>query len=152
MARGFGSGFGPLAGRPLMENDALKPYLIGLAVGVCGAFYIAVSAVEWGRILLLLVFFSHAASGLNWVLSTTFLQERSEDEWRGRVAGTDHFLITFMMGVSAITAGYIMGDGLLSLREVIALTGIVQIFLGLIWVFVISPKEKELLDQSLQAC
>ena len=67
-------------------------------------------------------------------------------------AGTDHFLITFMMGVSAITAGYIMGDGLLSLREVIALTGIVQIFLGLIWVFVISPKEKELLDQSLQAC
>ena len=151
MVRGFGSGFGPLAGRPLMQSDALRPYLIGLAVGVCGAFYIAVSAVEWGQILLLLVFLAHAASGLNWVLSTTFLQERAEDEWRGRVAGTDHFLITFMMGVSAITAGYIMDDSMFSLREVIALTGIVQITLGIIWVFVISPKEKELLDQSLQA-
>ena len=151
MARGFGSGFGPLAGRPLMENDSLRPYLIGLAVGVCGAFYIAVSAVEWTKFVLLLVFLSHAASGLNWVLSTTFLQERSDDEWRGRVAGTDHFVITLMMGISAISAGYIMDNGMLSLREVIALTGMVQIFLGLVWIFAISPKEKELLDQSLQA-
>ena len=151
MARGFGSGFGPLAGRPLMENDSLRPYLIGLAVGVCGAFYIAVSVVEWTKFVLLLVFLSHAASGLNWVLSTTFLQERSDDEWRGRVAGTDHFVITLMMGISAISAGYIMDNGMLSLREVIALTGMVQIFLGLVWIFAISPKEKELLDQSLQA-
>ena len=101
--------------------------------------------------MLLLVFISHASSGLNWVLSTTFLQERSDDEWRGRVAGTDHFVITLVMGISAISAGYLMDDGVLSLREVIALTGIVQIFLGLIWIFVISPKEKQLLDQSLQA-
>ncbi|MED5452825.1 MAG: hypothetical protein VX493_05880, partial [Candidatus Thermoplasmatota archaeon] len=92
------------------------------------------------------------ASGLNWVLSTTFLQERSDDEWRGRVAGTDHFVITLMMGISAISAGYIMDNGMLSLREVIALTGIVQIVLGVIWVFVISPKEKGVLDQSLQTC
>ena len=148
MARGFGSGFGPLAGRPLMENDSLKPYLIGLSVGVCGAFYIAVSAVEWSEIVLLLVFLSHAASGLNWVLSTTFLQERSDDEWRGRVAGTDHFVITLMMGISAISAGYIMDNGMLSLREVIALTGIVQIVLGVIWVFVISPREKAQLSGS----
>ena len=56
-----------------------------------------------------------------------------------------------MMGISAISAGYIMDNGMLSLREVIALTGMVQIFLGLVWIFAISPKEKELLDQSLQA-
>ena len=150
MVRGFGSGFGPLAGRPLMENDSLRPYLIGLAVGVCGAFYIAVSAVEWTKFVLLLVFLSHAASGLNWVLSTTFLQERSDDEWRGRVAGTDHFVITLMMGVSAISAGYIMENGLLDLREVIAATGLVQIALGIIWTSLYSKEEKELLDQSLQ--
>ena len=133
-----------------MENNALRPYLIGVAVGVCGAFYIAGSVVKWTEIVLLLVFLSHAASGLNWVLSTTFLQERSDDEWRGRVAGTDHFVITLMMGISAISAGYIMDGGMLSLREVIALTGIVQIILGIIWVFLISPREKEILDQTLQ--
>ncbi|MED5230751.1 MAG: MFS transporter [Candidatus Thermoplasmatota archaeon] len=146
MVRGFGSGFGPLAGRPLMENAALRPYLLGLAVGVSGLFYIGVSYFEWTKIVLVLVFLAHAASGLNWVLSTTFLQERSEDEWRGRVAGTDHFVITFMMGISAITAGYMMEMDMVSLREIIALTGIVQIALGIIWIAIITPAEKALLN------
>jgi MFS family permease len=149
MARGFGSGFGPIAGRPLMENPRLRPYLLGLAVGVCGLFYIAVSAVEWSEIVLILVFFSHAASGLNWVLSTTFLQERSADEWRGRVAGTDHFGITLTMGISAVIGGLIMENNLLGLRELIALTGMVQIVLGLAWIVLASSHEKRLLDQTL---
>ena len=96
--------------------------------------------------MLLLVFFSHAASGLNWVLSTTFLQERSADEWRGRVAGTDHFGITLMMGISAVIGGLIMENGLLDLRELIALTGLVQIVLGLAWIMLASPQEKTLLS------
>jgi predicted MFS family arabinose efflux permease len=151
MARGFGSGFGPVAGRPLMENPRLRPYLIGLAVGVCGLFYIGVAAIEWTGLVLVLVFFSHAASGLNWVLSTTFLQERTADEWRGRVAGTDHFGITVMMGISAVAGGLIMENDLLGLRELIALTGLVQIVLGMAWIALASSDERELLDQSLQS-
>ena len=151
MARGFGSGFGPVAGRPLMENPKLKPYLIGLAVGVCGLFYIGVAAIEWTGLVLVLVFLAHAASGLNWVLSTTFLQERTADEWRGRVAGTDHFGITVMMGISAVAGGLIMENDLLGLRELIALTGLVQIILGLAWIALASSHERELLDQPLQS-
>ena len=151
MARGFGSGFGPVAGRPLMENPKLRPYLIGLAVGVCGLFYIGVSAIEWTGLVLVLVFLAHAASGLNWVLSTTFLQERTADEWRGRVAGTDHFGITVMMGISAVAGGLIMENDLLGLRELIALTGLVQIILGLAWIALASSHERELLDQPLQS-
>ena len=151
MARGFGSGFGPVAGRPLMENPKLRPYLIGLAVGVCGLFYIGVSAIEWTGLVLFLVFLAHAASGLNWVLSTTFLQERTADEWRGRVAGTDHFGITVMMGISAVAGGLIMENDLLGLRELIALTGLVQIILGLAWIALASSHERELLDQPLQS-
>ncbi|SVB80897.1 uncharacterized protein METZ01_LOCUS233751, partial [marine metagenome] len=149
MARGFGSGFGPVAGRPLMENPRLRPYLIGLAVGVCGLFYIGVAAIEWTGLVLVLVFLAHAASGLNWVLSTTFLQERTADEWRGRVAGTDHFGITVMMGISAVAGGLIMENDLLGLRELIALTGLVQIILGLAWIALASSHERELLDQPL---
>jgi len=151
MARGFGSGFGPVAGRPLMENPKLRPYLIGLAVGVCGLFYIGVAAIEWTGLVLVLVFLAHAASGLNWVLSTTFLQERTADEWRGRVAGTDHFGITVMMGISAVAGGLIMENDLLGLRELIALTGLVQIVLGLAWIALASSHEKRLLDQPLQS-
>jgi len=134
-----------------MENPKLRPYLIGLAVGVCGLFYIGVAAIEWTGLVLVLVFLAHAASGLNWVLSTTFLQERTADEWRGRVAGTDHFGITVMMGISAVAGGLIMENDLLGLRELIALTGLVQIILGLAWIALASSHERELLDQPLQS-
>ena len=146
MVRGFGSGFGPIAGRPLMANMRLRPYLLGLAVGTCGAFYVGVSLVEWGGFMLVLIFLAHAASGLNWVLSTTLLQERSADEWRGRVAGTDHFGITLMMGVSSVAGGLILTENILDLRELIAVTGIVQITLCIIWIALVSGPEKRMLQ------
>ena len=146
MVRGFGSGFGPIAGRPLMANMRLRPYLLGLAVGTCGAFYVGVSLVEWGGFMLVLIFLAHAASGLNWVLSTTLLQERSADEWRGRVAGTDHFGITLMMGISAVAGGYILTENILDLRELIAVTGLVQITLCILWIALVSGPEKRMLQ------
>jgi len=146
MARGFGSGFGPIAGRPLMANMRLRPYLLGLAVGTCGAFYVGVSLVEWSGFMLVLIFLAHAASGLNWVLSTTLLQERSADEWRGRVAGTDHFGITLMMGVSSVAGGYILTENILDLRELIAVTGLVQITLCILWIALVSGPEKRMLQ------
>ena len=146
MVRGFGSGFGPIAGRPLMANMRLRPYLLGLAVGTCGAFYVGVSLVEWGGFMLVLIFLAHAASGLNWVLSTTLLQERSADEWRGRVAGTDHLGITLMMGISAIAGGYILTVNILDLRELIAVTGMVQITLCILWIALVSGPEKQMLQ------
>ena len=147
MVRGFGSGFGPIAGRPLIANMGLRPYRLGLAVGTCGAFYVGVSLVEdGGGFMLVLIFLAHAASGLNWVLSTTLLQERSADEWRGRVAGTDHFGITLMMGISAFAGGYILTENILDLREPIAVTGMVHITLCLLWLALVSGPEKRLLQ------
>jgi len=62
------------------------------------------------------------------------------------VAGTDHFGITLMMGISAVVGGLIMENGLLELRDLIALTGMVQIVLGLAWIVLASPQEKILLS------
>ncbi|MBL6883741.1 MAG: MFS transporter [Candidatus Thalassarchaeum sp.] len=147
MARGFGSGFGPMAGRKLMTNKKLQPYLIGLAVGTSGIFYIIISFMEWSNLLLLMIFISHAASGFNWVQSTTLTQERAGDEWRGRVAGADFLALTFMMGTSAITAGYILENEFLQLREVIALSAIIQIIMGIGWILFATPREKEIFNQ-----
>ncbi len=151
MARGFGSGFGPMAGRPLMRNNFLKPYLIGLAVGISGIFYAIISLMEWNNLLLVMIFISHASSGFNWVQSTTLTQERAGDEWRGRVAGADFLALTLMMGLSAITAGYILENELLQLREVIALSAFIQIIMGIGWILLASPKEKVIfnLEKSL---
>jgi len=51
-----------------------------------------------------------------------------------------------MMGISAVVGGLIMENGLLELRELIALTGVVQIVLGLAWIVLASPQEKALLS------
>ncbi len=143
MARGFGSGFGPLAGKSIMTNRKLMPYIPGLAISISGIFYIAVGVVEWSLILLLLIFISHASSGINWVYSTTLLQERTEDEWRGRVSGSDNLVITLTMGISTIIAGLIMEYELLELRETVGLTGIIQISVGLLWIIIASSNEKK---------
>ena len=151
MARGFGSGFGPMAGRPLMSNDLLRPYLIGLAVGISGIFYGIISLMEWNNLLLVMIFISHASSGFNWVQSTTLTQERAGDEWRGRVAGADFLALTLMMGLSAITAGFILENEYLQLREVIALSALIQIIMGIGWILLASPKEKIVFNQEKSA-
>ena len=147
MARGFGSGFGPIVSRRFMANQMLIPYLLGGVLVISGVFYIAVAASEWTMIILVYVFISHAASGVNWVLSTTMLQQRSEDEWLGRVFGTDSLGITLTMGLSTVAAGLILENGMLSLRETIIVTGALQILAGVLWIFLATPKEKEMLDQ-----
>jgi hypothetical protein len=55
------------------------------------------------------------------------------------------------MGISAVAGGLIMENELLGLRELIALTGMVQIVLGLAWIVLASSNEKRLLDQPLQS-
>ena len=59
MARGFGSGFGPIVSRRFMSNDRLVPYLLGGVLIISGAFYMAVAVSEWTMIILVYVFISH---------------------------------------------------------------------------------------------
>ena len=149
MARGFGSGFGPIISRRLMANERLIPYLLGGVLIVSGAFYMAVAASDWTMVILAYVFISHAASGVNWVLSTTMLQKRSEDEWLGRVFGTDSLGITMTMGLSTVAAGLILENDLLTLRETIIATGALQIMAGILWILLATPEEKKMLDQAI---
>ena len=145
MARGFGSGFGPLVTRPLMTVQRVMPYIIGMSLGGAGALYVGVSQLEWGVLTLVLVFFSHGCSGISWVFSTTLLQRRTDNDWMGRVAGTDNLIIVLLMGVSTITAGYILEEGLMTLREVLLITGILQMTVGGLWLLLASPRERSFL-------
>ena len=143
LMRGFGSGFGPLVSRPLMSRPSVMPYLIGFALSGAGAFYLGVAYFEWGVLTLICVFVSHGCSGASWVFSTTILQRRTADSWMGRVAGTDSLIITLTMGISTILAGYAMELELLGLRDMLMLTGLIQISVGLLWLVQFSPREKE---------
>ena len=142
MARGFGSGFGPLLARPLMTVPRYMPYIIGISLCGAGLLYVGVSQIEWGAWTLLLVFWSHAASGCSWVFSTTILQQRTDNDWMGRVAGTDNLLLVLTMGISTILSGIILEEELMTLREILLVTGLIQVVVGLLWLLLASPREK----------
>jgi len=142
LCRGFGSGFGPIVARPLMAVPRVMPYLIGFALAGSGLLYIGVSTFEWGVLTLVCIFFSHGCSGVSWVFSTTLLQRRSEDEWMGRVAGTDNLVITLTMGVSTLLAGLAMENEVVSLREMLLITAGIQITVGMLWLLLASPGER----------
>jgi len=142
LCRGFGSGFGPIVARPLMAVPRVMPYLIGFALAGAGLLYVGVSTLEWGILTLLCIFFSHGCSGISWVFSTTHLQRRSDDEWMGRVAGTDNLIITLTMGVSTFIAGIGMEYEVVTLREMLLITAGIQISVGVLWLLLASPGER----------
>lgn len=110
MARGIGTGIGPIITRKVFTNKERWPMLSGLMVAISGLFYIAVGlAIEqpiW--ILFVLILVAHAASGSNWVLSTILTQMWIEDEVRGRVFSTDMVLLCISFAISTSVAGYLL--------------------------------------------
>tara|TARA_B110000196_G_scaffold277746_1_gene256443 strand:- start:726 stop:2003 length:1278 start_codon:yes stop_codon:yes gene_type:complete len=144
-ARGVGTGLGPILARYAFTNRDNWPLLIGWLVSVCGIGYIAMGWLSWGWWVALFVIFSHAASGANWVISTVLLQERSEDEWRGRMFSTDFLLLTMVNGISTLAASLILEYTDISLRELVQIFAVGQLLSGILWVMLIAPGEKKFL-------
>ena len=147
-ARGIGTGLGPIIARYGLTNRDKWPLLLGWLVSLCGIGYLTIGWLNWGWWIAIAVIFSHAASGANWVISTVLLQERSEDEWRGRMFSTDFLLLTMVNGISTLAASMILEFTDYSLREVIQAFAFCQIISGIIWVILVSPGEKKYIAQS----
>ena len=141
-ARGIGTGLGPILARYVFTDRGRWPFLLGWLVSACGLGYAAIAWLEWSPWIARLVVAAHAASGANWVLSTVLLQERSEDEWRGRMFSTDFLLMTTVHGLSTLVAALMIEYGPWELREVLQIFAVGQILSGLIWVALVSPGER----------
>lgn len=139
-ARGLGTGIGPVVARSVFPNETRWPIILGLCVAATGVGYTVLSFVGPVFVIVALVIFAHAASGANWVLSTTLLQKRSEDRFRGRVFATDWFFVTIIQSGSIVVGALLLEAGL-ALRTVILLFGCLQILSGLLWVAVVAPEE-----------
>jgi MFS family permease len=146
-ARGVGTGLGPILARYAFTDREKWPLLIGWLVSVCGIGYIAMGWLSWGWWVALFVVFSHAASGVNWVISTVLLQERSEDEWRGRMFSTDFLLLTMVNGFSTLAASLILEYTMIELRQLVQIFAVCQLLSGIIWVLLIAPGEKKYLAE-----
>ncbi len=141
-ARGLGTGIGPVVARRLFTDEAGWPRILGLCVMATGVGYAILSFTGWTLLIIALVIFAHAASGANWVLSTTLLQKRSEDRFRGRVFATDWFFVTLIQSGSIVLGALLLEAGL-AVRTVIFLFASVQIVSGFLWIVLVAPAERK---------
>lgn len=150
-ARGLGTGLGPIFARYVFKNRNIWPFLLGSLVSVCGVAYIVIGFLEWSPWIAIIVVLGHAASAINWVLSTVLLQERSDDEWRGRLFSTDFLMMTTVNGLSTLGASLMLEFTEITLREGIQLFAFLQVLSGIIWVILMLPKERRFLKENQES-
>ena len=151
MARGIGTGIGPVVARAAFKDERRWPAVLGACVAFSGVCYGLVAYVPWiawsqapAYLLLLigLVALAHASSGANWVLSAVLLQQRTPDRYRGRVFATEWFLVMLCNSLSTLAAGLLLEWGVLDLRTGFAAFALAQFACGALWVLFIAPRER----------
>lgn len=148
MARGMGTGIGPVLVRALFRERQQWPAVMGGAIITCGICYLGIGLVPWHprwpliALVCVLVVVGHAASGGNWVLSTVILQKRTADRYRGRVFSTDWLLVMSAESLSILVGSAVLEMGWLSLAAAVQVFAVLQIACGLGWLLTVVPRER----------
>jgi MFS family permease len=148
MARGIGTGIGPIVVRRFFQERRRWPAVMGGAIALCGLCYLGVGLVPWASRLpaivavCALVVVGHAASGGNWVLSTVVLQKRTEDRYRGRVFSTEWLLVMSAESISILVGSALLELDWLTLEGAIRAFAGLQVVCGLVWCAVVVPLER----------
>ncbi|HEY1677296.1 MAG TPA: MFS transporter [Candidatus Sulfotelmatobacter sp.] len=125
--RGIGALFGPLISARWAGQDDHRlrvGILLGYLAIACGYGLLGVSRSVWlaaGCAML-----AHAGGSTVWVFSTTLLQLRTEDRFRGRVFAADLGLGSFTFALTAYLCGRFMDMGI-SAHTVAAVTGLMML-------------------------
>ncbi|MDZ7641378.1 MAG: MFS transporter [Desulfurivibrio sp.] len=131
--RGVGAAIGPiLAWRLLGERDRDMYRTIGLAFFLGCASYIAFSqapTLAWAALFVLL---GHLGCSIQWVFSTTLLQKKVEDQFRGRIFATEMALVTLILSLSTYFTGLALDQGLDPRRVALALA-LIFLLPGVTW-------------------
>ncbi|MCH1527966.1 MAG: MFS transporter [Candidatus Poseidoniaceae archaeon] len=135
MARGIGTGIGPIIARKYLVDKNKWPALVGILVSVSGFFYLLIGITLFENLYLTigLVIIAHSASGANWVLSTILTQQWVEDEVRGRVFSIDMLLMSISFSLSTFSAGWLLDNTDLSLKLGMIWFACAMIFFGIIF-------------------
>ena len=140
-ARGLGTGLGPILARTWFKDQRTWPAVLGACIVASGVFYAQPGLWSVSLAMLAFVFTAHVASGANWVLSTVLLQERADDDFRGRVFATQFLLLTLFETISTLVASALVEAGM-SLSTGFLVFGGFRVVCGLAWLALIVPREK----------
>ncbi len=145
-ARGFGTGVGPVVMRQFLPDECKWPLMLGLGIVGTGVTYMTIGFLPWTLWIAVLVALAHAPSGANWVASTVLLQERTVDEYRGRVFSTEWLLITLADSVSIVVASLLLETDILTLRTGLIAFGALQVVCGWAWIVLVVPPERAMVE------
>ena len=132
-SRGVGALIGPLVGNAIAGHSE-KRLRQGILVSfLCAsAGYFALYAAPNLPAACLAVIFSHMGGSVIWVFSTTLLQMRTDDRFRGRVFSTELGFHVLSVSLVSAAAGVLVDSGY-SVRQVAAFTGLIVAFPALWW-------------------
>ncbi len=146
MVRGIGAVAGPVLARRLVGEQPQALYrTIGVVFFVVAVLYGLFAHMPTFYMGLGVLCLSAMAANILWVFSTTLLQLRVPDAYRGRVFAADFAILTILMAASTLITGWALDHMSLQLKTVSMIVGIILLAPGLMW---LSPSSRRL-SQSL---
>ena len=138
-ARGVGAFCGPfLAQFCAPGNFPLRAHLAALGILLTGLFWAGFGGAPSIWLAALLVVAGSASSGLVWVLSTSLLQQITEDRIRGRVMALDFGQTMLSMACSTLVYGFAIDK--FGAREVGIGGGALMVALAVLWMPLFSKR------------
>ncbi len=111
-ARGLGAALGPIVVWNLFgEEKEDMTRSIGFGFFLAAFSYLCFSQSTSLWLAAFFVFFAHLGGSVQWVFSTTLLQEMVKDEFRGRVFAAEMALLTLVLSISTWFTGYVVDLG-----------------------------------------
>ncbi|HBP16518.1 MAG TPA: hypothetical protein DEA08_01830 [Planctomycetes bacterium] len=134
MARGVGTGLGPILARRVGGNDdGRAERLIGLSYVWAAGCYLALGQVSVLPLALLLVVLAHLGGATVWVFSTVRLQAETPTEVRGRVFAAEQAGWTLIMACSTYTFGLAIDESWAGLPTITSALGLVLLVPAALW-------------------
>ncbi|MEO7651404.1 MAG: MFS transporter [Bryobacteraceae bacterium] len=132
-ARGMGALIGPLLTVPWAQSDEVRlrrGILFGFLAIFLGYLILGVAPSVW--IACAGIVLAHGGGSTIWVFSTTLLQMRAEDRFRGRIFSAELGFNMFSISVTSYLAGHFIDAGV-PVRTYVLITGASLLLPALVW-------------------
>jgi MFS family permease len=135
-SRGLGAIFGAYLGGNIAgtKEDRLRRIIL-IAFGMGAVGYVALGVAGSLAFAVLSLVIAHAGGSAAWTASTTLLQKRTEDRFRGRVFSAEFAFTMLVLAMSSFVAGRLVDAGV-GPRTVAMWTGAVMLVPAAVWAVV----------------
>jgi MFS family permease len=146
-ARGLGALIGPLISAPWAGHSERRLQL-GILVSylMMGLGYTLIGLSPSVGLACACIVLAHSGGATTWVFSTTLLQLRSEDRFRGRVFSADLALCMLSIAVGAFVTGRLVDTGI-STRVLVSAAGVCMLLPAGLWAWAIRSMRQTRAEQ-----